>query len=420
MSKKSKSVLVIGFNTRPLAYSLNRAGYKVFAVDFFGDLDLYPYVKDCIIVAKRLGTNYNLAKDHYSDFLVEYSIELLNKYSDIDYYLIGSGLDDNFEGRKKIMEETLKSNYDIQNLNNSLPVIIMARDLYTIYKRLKTQDYKFPPPKVFEELEDLTIDLLYPYILKKKTGSGGINVFKINNSQEFDDWVRIQERKGIINTSDWIVQEFIEGIPVSCTIISDGVSPEVISVNKQIIGLDILNSPQEFMYCGNVVPSDLDKESIDKISEISLWLSEDLGLKGINGFDFVLRDNIPYFMEINPRIPGSISCSEESLNVNLMDLHIQSFINNDWNEIKKTLHTAQSRNFATKLICFAPNKINIESLKKINELDNIFDKTEPVREINRKEPVCSILFKGNSYLDSYNGALKVVENIKKIINKDEN
>ena len=33
MVKHNKSVLVIGFNTRPLATSLNLAGYKVFVID---------------------------------------------------------------------------------------------------------------------------------------------------------------------------------------------------------------------------------------------------------------------------------------------------------------------------------------------------------------------------------------------------
>ncbi len=53
MVKKASSILVIGFNTRPLAYSLKRAGYRVYAVDFFGDEDLYPNVDDCIIVTNE-------------------------------------------------------------------------------------------------------------------------------------------------------------------------------------------------------------------------------------------------------------------------------------------------------------------------------------------------------------------------------
>ena len=54
-----KTVLIVGFNTRPLAYSLKNSGYKVYAVDFFGDLDLYPNVQDSLVLIKELATNYN-------------------------------------------------------------------------------------------------------------------------------------------------------------------------------------------------------------------------------------------------------------------------------------------------------------------------------------------------------------------------
>ena len=99
MVKKSKSVLVVGFNTRPLAYSLNKAGYDVYAVDFFGDLDLYPSVKDCLIITKELETQYNLIKDNCSVFLTKFAIDMLQKYPKIENLILGSGLDDAFEER---------------------------------------------------------------------------------------------------------------------------------------------------------------------------------------------------------------------------------------------------------------------------------------------------------------------------------
>jgi predicted ATP-grasp superfamily ATP-dependent carboligase len=146
-----------------------------------------------------------------------------------------------------------------------------------------------------------------------------------------------------------------------------------------------------------------------------LKLSTELGLKGINGFDFVLKNQYPYLIEINPRIPGSIRASEEAMNINLLDLHIKSFTEKGWEFVKKTLKNAKIENFTTKMIYFAPKEIDKNLLNKINDLEYVHDKSEPVKNINKSEPVCTILFKANSFSDSYFGSLKVVDKINKII-----
>ncbi|MHA1349366.1 MAG: hypothetical protein ACTSPZ_00855, partial [Promethearchaeota archaeon] len=76
MSNKEESVLVAGFNTRPLVYSLHSAGYDVYAVDFFGDLDFYPFVKDSLILTKKLNTTYDLVKNNYNEYLPLLILEL--------------------------------------------------------------------------------------------------------------------------------------------------------------------------------------------------------------------------------------------------------------------------------------------------------------------------------------------------------
>ena len=105
MNEKSNSILVVGFNTRPLAYSLNKAGYEVYAVDFFGDLDLFPYVKDNIIVMEEIEGNYQALKDKYSTYLTQFALKLYNRHQDTTFLLIGSGLDDAYEERKLILDE---------------------------------------------------------------------------------------------------------------------------------------------------------------------------------------------------------------------------------------------------------------------------------------------------------------------------
>ncbi|HUW88991.1 MAG TPA: ATP-grasp domain-containing protein [Candidatus Nanopelagicaceae bacterium] len=414
MSIKEESVLVAGFNTRPLVYSLSRAGYGVYAVDFFGDLDLYPYVKDCLILTKKLSVSYDLVKNNYSEYLPLLILELLEKYPEIKYLIIGSGLDDAIEERALILKEINRKKYKILNLNNELEAIKKSRDREFIFNFLKKGGFDVPRTVSLEEVRYKVNDLEYPFILKKRSGSGGTNIYKIHNKSDLSSNINLINRE-TFDPKDWLIQEYIEGNPVSCTTISNGEESEVISVNHQIVGDKSLNAPKEFMYCGNVVPANVFAEERKLIVEISLKLSAELGLKGINGFDFVLRNQYPYIMEINPRIPGSIRASEEAMNINLLDLHIKSFTDKGWEFVKKTLKDAKIENFTTKMIFFAPKEIDKNLLNKINDLEYVHDKPEPVKNIYKGEPVCTILFKANSFSDSYLGSLKVVDKINKII-----
>ena len=414
MSIEQESVLVAGFNTRPLVYSLNRAGYDVYAVDFFGDLDFYPYIKDCVILSKKLSVNYDLIKNNYSEYLPILILELLDKYPEIKYLIIGSGLDDAIAERALVLEEVNRKKYKILNLNNELESIKKSRDIEFIFNFLKKGGFDIPRTVLFNNVNAQGNELKFPFILKKRRGSGGTNIYKIQNESDLTFTINLINNEGF-DPKEWQMQEYIEGNPVSCTIISNGKESELISVNRQIIGDKYLNAPKEFMYCGNVVPAKVFEEEKKLIVDISLKLSKELGLKGINGFDFVLRNHYPYLMEINPRIPGSIRASEETMNINLLDLHIKSFTDEGWEFVKKTLRGARIEFFTTKMIFFAPKEIDKNLINSINDLEYVHDKSEPVSNISKGEPVCTILFSAKSFSDSYLGALKVVDEINRIL-----
>ncbi len=409
-----KSVLVVGFNTRPLVYSLKKAGYDVYAVDFFGDLDLYPNVRDSFILIKELNIDYSTSKDKYSKLLATYAIKMLRKYPEIDYLIIGSGLDNAVEERESILNEIKEKNYKIKCLINDIKTIENARDIEQIYNYLKFHKFAVPFSIPYQNLKFYKHKLQFPIIFKKFRSAGGINVIKLENFEELSTLIKNFEFK-LFNSSDWLIQEYIEGLPISCTTISNGKDCEVISINRQIIGEKLVNPPKEFIYCGNIVPADLTKKNEKLISMMSKSLTLELELKGINGFDYVLKDHIPYLMEINPRIPGSIRASEESLNLNLLDLHIKSFDLYQWDMVKKSIKSKKPTGFTTKLIYFAPKEINKSLIIRINNLEYIHDKSESNNNILKGEPLCTILYKGYSLLESYNGAKRIVDEINKII-----
>jgi hypothetical protein len=169
------------------------------------------------------------------------------------------------------------------------------------------------------------------------------------------------------------------------------------------------------MYCGNVVPAYLTKLDRNKVIEITNILAKKLKLRGINGFDFVIKDHVPYLMEINPRIPGSIRASEESLGLNLLNLHIKSFTLSKWEKVKNVLKNSEMNTFTTKLIVFAPDTIPISKIKIINKMKYVHDKSPPVEPIQKNHPVCTILYKDKNFAESFFKALKITDDIFRLV-----
>lgn len=418
MEKNFDTILVVGFNTRPLAYSLHQMGYQVYVVDFFGDLDLYPFVRDSIIITEELRADYNNLKENYSTYLTNFAIKLLKRNPSIKYLIISSGLDDAFDERKKMLEELRNINPEIINLNNEIEVIQDSRNTFKIQNLLEKWGYSYPFTQTYDSKKTYN-DLLYPFIFKRSKSSGGLNIFKINSLDSFEFTLRLLKARETV-LSDWQLQEYVDGIPVSCTVLGNGEKSELISINRQIIGEKLCNPPKEFMYCGNVVPANLLPSDDKIIAEISLKLSNELKLKGINGFDFVLKNHKPYFMEVNPRIPGSIRASECSMNLNLLDLHVKSFNLNYWDSIQNKLKEVKVNNFTTKLIIFAPNEVSTKKVEIINALPHVHDKSKPNINLIKESPVCSVLFTGKTFSDSYFGGLRIIEEINRIIQNGNN
>ena len=195
MFQKSKSVLVIGFNTRPLVLSLFNANYEVYAVDFFGDLDLHPIVKEAIIVIEELDTNYDLIKDLYHQYLIDFAIKLSDKHPKIDCMIIGSGLDDAFKEREVLLQEICKKNKNILNMNNDLEVLRKARNINGIYEILIENGFKVPDTKYPTSVDDIENYDIFPFILKKFRSSGGMNINKIEDRASLSFTLKLLESK---------------------------------------------------------------------------------------------------------------------------------------------------------------------------------------------------------------------------------
>ncbi|MCS7130768.1 MAG: ATP-grasp domain-containing protein, partial [Archaeoglobaceae archaeon] len=287
----SEKVLLIGTNVRNVASSAKRAGYEVYAITKYIDADLQLFCEKV------------------------YPIEKVEEAERI--------------AQEKNAKVVLCSNFESFEINaellcNEPKVVKKIVDKLEFYKTLEKAG--IPHPKVLKKPEGKAI-------AKPRFGGGGEGI-------KFAE----KEEEGCI------LQEFIEGIPCSVSLLS---SREIVPLACNLVfsGWKEMNA-HGFRYSGNLTPLKVEEEKRRELERIAIETAELFDLKGSIGIDFVLADK-PYVLELNPRFQGSLDSVEWSLDVNLFSLHVKAFE-------EKKIERVKPKRFAIRAIYFADRNLSIK------------------------------------------------------------
>lgn len=297
-----QNILVIGFDTRNIVCSASRAGYTVCSIDAFCDFDLQECARASIFLECRtIQELHQLKASKIKTQMEEFGLEF-------DALVLGSGL------------ETLNHNdFSCPVLASSSDAMQKASDKLYLSKRLETLGIPHPCCYSPEELDAIE----YPVMIKPASGGGGIFNRVARNRQEL---ITILEELYSLNPElteqTIIIQEFLEGIPSSVSLLSTKNEALSIAINEQLIGIPWL-SRLPFAYCGNITPFKTDQaEEMEALTE---ELVLEFKLLGSNGVDFLVSNKGPVVLEINPRFQGSLDTVEKAMNINLFEAHAGCF-----------------------------------------------------------------------------------------------
>lgn len=143
-------------------------------------------------------------------------------------------------------------------------------------------------------------ELTYPIVLKTLDGAGCSGMSIIKTEEALNTAISKLQKNSA--APQFIVQNFINGLPASVSVISNGKKAIAISLNKQQI---ILAQPtEESQYIGGCVP--LEHPLSAKACSIAEKLVESIdGLRGYVGVDVVLSEDVVYVVDVNPRLTTS-------------------------------------------------------------------------------------------------------------------
>ncbi|MCD6367026.1 MAG: D-alanine--D-alanine ligase [Bacteroidales bacterium] len=156
--------------------------------------------------------------------------------------------------------------------------------------------------------EDIVAELDLPCFVKPNASGSSFGVSKVKNKKILKAAINEAFTK---DSHGVIVEEFIEGTEVSCGVFKIKKEAFVFPPTEIVTENDFFD--YEAKYIGSktqeITPARLPDEIIRKVQDASSQIYDLFQCKGIVRVDFIIKDDIPYFIEINT-VPGM---SEKSL-----------------------------------------------------------------------------------------------------------
>ncbi len=380
-----KKVLRLGGSHRdiPLIKASQELGYFIITL---GDRDYY------------LGHNYSdrAIKIDFNDLD---AVRKIIKEENIEYLLPGCG-EESYLNTVKLSQELNIGNFD------SLKTAQLIHNKWRFKEFCLEHNISVPKGLYLTSLEDLSnINTMnFPIVIKPTNLSGGKGVEVVHSLKELQSSLKITQK-----VSDEIfLEEYIEGELIAYSII----------LNNQNIVYEFVASDKTYLnpyLITSAFPKELDERILSKINSEVTKIAKLLNLSnGMFHLQILIKNNIPYIIDVTRRIPGDFfpNLMELSDNIEYNKSVIQGYTTG---KITANLKKAKKQNFIIRH-CVMPSTNGIyqdifidKSLE--NNIISIFDLTKRGYNINDylHTQIAIIFIQLTSYDD------KLLNNINKLI-----
>jgi len=382
LAGESLNLLLVGVDLVGLAHSARREGHRVFAADYFGDLDLKQACDRCLsVLNQKKGKSTGSLESVFDplDF-VDMARELCGE-AQMDGILLSSGLDDSFD--------------ELHELDELAPIIgnppetaKKVREKGSFFRELERLNIPHPSTAIVRNLEgarDAALDIGYPIVLKPLEGFAGSSIRIVGEPQTLEAaYIDVQR-----SSSGVVVQEYIDGTHASISLIASASGAVTLTLNEQLLGLEEVYQREPFGYCGNIVPLDAKDSTAEYCKEIAEKIGGHFGLRGSNGIDFVIsKDGVPHVVEVNPRFQGTLEAVEAVLGMNLVKTHLLAC-----RQGVLPTNLGDPSRYSARLILYAPRRLVAPDLTHV---DGVTDIPLPGSILKGGEPFCSVNSTGDS------------------------
>lgn len=285
-------LLILGASTRAAATSAVRAGFAPFCADRFGDEDL-----------RRIASVVAVDND------LHHTLDAVLALPPMPWIYTGS-----LENDPKFIAAVSERH---TLLGNPREVLRKVRDPFWLERTLRAHDLPALRVESVRSSDAYVRTDFRPdvgvrstserWLLKPMRGGGGCRI-EVWSGQPRPSSERLH------------LQEFRPGTPMSALFIARADAAEWIGVCEQLIG-PASGAPTEFGYAGSIGPIAVNDRTRELLQRIGDTLTREAQLRGLFGIDFILADDIPWLVELNPRYTASVEVLERAFGRALMAEH---------------------------------------------------------------------------------------------------
>ena len=349
---EQQHVLIAGVSTRALAESAARAGYRVSAVDPFGDVDLRAVAE---VVPLRPFTADGAARAARS-----VPARLLAYTS-------------NLENHPDAVAELARGRRLLGN-----PPDVLARVRHPLQLARAVAADGFPAPRTRASTPPHARDGRR-WLLKPRRSGGGHGT--------------IAWRRGRGVPRGWYLQERIAGSAGSIVFAADGRGITPLGLTRQLAGEPAFGA-WGFRYCGSLLASGAgalfarEDELFRRAVELARSITRAFGLRGLNGLDFIASGGVPFPIEVNPRYSASMELVERAGGPSLFGIHVDACAG----RLGET--PAAAPDVLGKAIVFARRAVRIGDPARWKV--DLADVPHPGERIGAGRPICTVFARGRT------------------------
>jgi predicted ATP-grasp superfamily ATP-dependent carboligase len=358
-------------------------GFNVIALDYFGDRD-----------EKELVENYSLSRDFNLGFSAE-NLLSVSRRLDFEALVYNSNLENHAEVVKRLAEgHTL--------IGNTPQTLRQVRHWPMLQTFCHESGIHFPSTLFIGDHQP------------KEGGRWLLKPIKSGGGHGIAFW------SGEALSEEDFLQEYIDGQHCSASLVADGRNCVLIGITEQLIGQEEMGR-RGFAWCGNILPLTVAAQETDSIigavEDIATKLTRRFGLRGVNGFDFILTSSpqgqhIPYLVEVNPRYTGSMELMEWAYHLNIFNLHIRAFKGDLPSfSLREQLHQSY---FYGKGVVYARYNATMpetEGWRERRRRDIPFT----AEQIRAGHPICTVFAQGRSHDECWHQLLEEVDTLRREI-----